>query len=104
MRVEQIIFPTGERLPMLLDDDDLPVPQALELDEPNPPKKEICSSRMFGQRLTDVAPIKEAVSTYASRAAEKLRAQESLCKRIRVSIRTGMFNPDEAKCANGVLV
>ncbi|MBN0941877.1 DNA polymerase V subunit UmuC, partial [Pseudomonas aeruginosa] len=44
------------------------------------------------------------VSTYASRAAEKLRAQESLCKRVRVRIRTGMFNPDEAKYANGVLV
>lgn len=76
----------------------------LELDEPNPPKQEICCSRMFGQRLTELAPIKEAVSTYASRAAEKLRAQESLCKRVRVSIRTGMFNPDEAKYANGVLV
>ncbi len=76
----------------------------LELDEPNPPKQEICCSRMFGQRLTDLARIKEAVATYASRGAEKLRAQESLCKRIRVSIRTGMFNPDEAKYANGVLV
>lgn len=38
------------------------------------------------------------------RATEKLRAQQSLCKKIRVSIRTGMFNPEEAKYANGVLV
>ncbi len=76
----------------------------LELDEPNPPKKEICCSRMFGQRLTDLSPIKEAVSTYASRAAEKLRAQKSVCKRLRVSVRTGMFNPEESKYANGVLV
>lgn len=76
----------------------------LELDEPDPPKKEICCSRMFGTRLTELAPIKEAVATYTSRAAEKLRAQNSLCKRLRVSIRTGMFNPDEAKYANGVLV
>lgn len=30
MRVEQVKFPSGERLPMLLDDDDLPVPQACE--------------------------------------------------------------------------
>ncbi|MNJ34532.1 DNA polymerase V subunit UmuC [compost metagenome] len=50
------------------------------------------------------APIIEAVATYTSRAAEKLGAQQSLCKRLRVSIRTGMFNPDEAKYANGVLV
>ena len=38
------------------------------------------------------------------RAAEKLRAQSSLCKKIRVSVRTGMFNPGEAHYANGVLV
>ena len=76
----------------------------LELDEPDPPKQEICCSRMFGKRLTDIAPIKEAVATYMQRAAEKLRAQQSLCKKIRVSVRTGMFNPAEAKYANGVLV
>jgi DNA polymerase V len=76
----------------------------LELDEPDPPKQEICCSRMFGKRLTELAPIKEAVATYMMRASEKLRAQKSLCKKIRVSIRTGMFNPDEAKYANGVVI
>ncbi|MFJ2714909.1 translesion error-prone DNA polymerase V subunit UmuC [Pseudomonas sp. NPDC087346] len=76
----------------------------LELDEPDPPKQEICCSRMFGKRLKELPPIKEAVATYMMRASEKLRAQMSLCKKIRVSIRTGMFNPDEAKYANGVMV
>lgn len=38
------------------------------------------------------------------RASEKLRAQQSLCKKIRVFIRTGMFNPDEAKYASGMVV
>jgi DNA polymerase V len=76
----------------------------LELGEAEPPKQEICCSRMFGNRLTDIEPIKEAVATYTQRAAEKLRAQNSLCKKIRVSIRTGMFNPEEAKYANGALV
>ena len=76
----------------------------LELDEPDPPKQEICCSRMFGKRLKELPPIKEAVSTYMMRASEKLRAQKSLCKKIRVSIRTGMFNPEEAKYANGVIV
>ncbi|EGH26422.1 RulB protein, partial [Pseudomonas amygdali pv. mori str. 301020] len=56
---------------------------------------------MFGKRLTELGPIKEAVATYMMRASEKLRAQGSVCKKIRVSIRTGMFNPDEAKYANG---
>jgi len=76
----------------------------LELGEADPPKQEICCSRMFGKRLTEIEPIKEAVATYTQRAAEKLRAQNSLCKKIRVSIRTGMFNPEEAKYANGALV
>ncbi|WP_338527040.1 translesion error-prone DNA polymerase V subunit UmuC [Pseudomonas batumici] len=76
----------------------------LELDEPDAPKQEICCSRMFGQRLKTLPPIKEAVATYMMRASEKLRAQQSLCKKIRVSIRTGMFNPEEAKYANGVVI
>ncbi|MCX5508222.1 translesion error-prone DNA polymerase V subunit UmuC [Pseudomonas sp. BJa3] len=76
----------------------------LELDEADPPKQEICCSRMFGKRLTELAPIKQAVATYTARAAEKLRDQGSVCKRMRVSIRTGMFNPDEAKYARGALV
>lgn len=76
----------------------------LELDEPDPPKQEICCSRMFGKRLKELPPIKEAVATYMMRASEKLRAQGSLCRKIRVSIRTGMFNPEEAKYANGVVV
>ena len=76
----------------------------LELDEPAPPKQEICCSRMFGKRLRELPPIKEAVATYMMRASEKLRAQGSLCRKIRVSIRTGMFNPEEAKYANGVVV
>lgn len=59
---------------------------------------------MFGVRLEKIEPIKEAVATYAQRASEKLRAQHSLCKKIRVSIRTGMLNPDEERYANGVLV
>lgn len=76
----------------------------LELEEADPPKQEICCSRMFGKRLTEITPIRQAVATYTGRAAEKLRAQGSVCKRIRVSIRTGMFNPDEARYAQGALV
>ncbi|MGY8811507.1 MAG: translesion error-prone DNA polymerase V subunit UmuC [Pseudomonadales bacterium] len=75
----------------------------LALEEAAPAKQEICSSRAFGERLYQIEPIKEAVATYAARACEKLRAQGSLCKRVRVGIRTGMFNPDEVKMAKGVV-
>lgn len=59
---------------------------------------------MFGKRLTNIEPIKDAVTTYVQRAAEKLRVQNSLCKKMHVSIRIGMFGPEEAKYANGALV
>ena len=35
----------------------------LELDEADPLKQEICCSRMFGKRLKEVTPIKQAVVT-----------------------------------------
>ncbi|MDA7088731.1 Y-family DNA polymerase [Pseudomonas sp. SA3-5] len=75
----------------------------LALEEQVPPRQEICCSRMFGKRLHELAPIREAVATYAARACEKLRTQHSLCKKVRVSIRTGMFNPDEPKFAKGII-
>src|SRR5690606_33289531 len=75
----------------------------LDLEDEPAPKQEICSGRAFGERLNNIAPIREAVATYAARAAEKLRAQGSLCRKVRVSIRTGMFNPNEAKFAKGVI-
>jgi DNA polymerase V len=74
----------------------------LDLEPEAPPRQEICCSRMFGHRLRELPPMREAVASYAARACEKLRAQHSLCKRVRVSVRTGMFNPDEPRLARGV--
>ena len=75
----------------------------LDIENEIEPKQEICCSRSFGKRLRELTPIQEAVTSYAMRAAEKLRKQGSLCRQVRVSLRTGMFNPTEAKYANGVL-
>ena len=75
----------------------------LDLEQVAPPKREICCSRMFCKRLRELALIREAVATYAARACEKLRQQGSLCSKVRVSIRTGMFNPDEPRFARGVI-
>ena len=52
----------------------------LELDEPDPPKQEICCSRMFGKRLKELPPIKEAVATYMLRASKSC-GRKSLCAR-----------------------
>lgn len=73
----------------------------LTLEDCAPPKQEICCSRSFGKRLRELSDIQEAVAAFATRAAEKLRQQQSVCQQIRVSLRTGMFNPDEARYAKG---
>jgi len=49
-------------------------------------KKVIMTTRMFGEPVTDIKSIKEAVATYTARAAEKLRRQYSAAKMIGVFI------------------
>lgn len=75
----------------------------LELEEVEPAKQEICCSRSFGKSLKTIEPIQEALTAYATRAAEKRCQQGSLSRQIRLSLRTGMFNPTEVKYANGLL-
>ncbi|AEB58203.1 translesion error-prone DNA polymerase V subunit UmuC [Ectopseudomonas mendocina] len=69
------------------------------LDEGPEPKQMITCSRSFSNRVTTLAPLREAVATYACRAGEKLRAQGDVCQLLQVYIRTGVFNPDEARYA-----
>ena len=49
-------------------------------------KKMISSTRMFGNPVSNITDIKEAVATYASRAAEKLRRQHSAASVIGVFV------------------
>ncbi len=49
-------------------------------------KKMIVTTRMFGSPVSTIAEIKEAVATYTSRAAEKLRRQYSAAKVISVFV------------------
>ena len=55
------------------------------------PKKGIISSRSFGYPVEKLHEVKEAVATYISRAAEKLRAQNSVCSYLTVFISTKHF-------------
>lgn len=56
-----------------------------------PATQEIMSSRSFGQSVYDLDELEEAVATYISRAAEKLRAQHSVAGAITVDIMTNRF-------------
>ncbi len=49
-------------------------------------KKMIATTRMFGSPVNNIKDIKEAVATYTSRAAEKLRRQHSAAKIISVFV------------------
>ena len=49
-------------------------------------KKMIATTRMFGNPVDDIGSIKEAVATYTSRAAEKLRRQHSAASVINVFV------------------
>jgi DNA polymerase V len=49
-------------------------------------KKMIATTRMFGSPVTNIEDIKQAVATYTSRAAEKLRRQYSAAKIISVFV------------------
>ena len=51
--------------------------ESIFLDEELINKKMIATTRMFGDPVTDIKDIKEAVATYTARAAEKLRRQHS---------------------------
>ena len=49
-------------------------------------KKMIATTRMFGSPVKNISDIKEAVATYTSRAAEKLRRQQSAANTISVFV------------------
>ena len=76
----------------------------LEMEPEAPAKQEICSSRAFGQRVYDLEGLQQAIASYTTRAAEKLRGQQSLCKVIQVGIRAGLFNPNEERFSRSLQV
>ena len=65
------------------------------MENPLVDKKVIATTRMFGSPVKDIKSIKEAVATYITRAAEKLRRQHSAAKTIRVFVvpKEDNFNP-----------
>lgn len=59
---------------------------AKDLEEELVSKKMIATTRMFGSTVKDIESIKEAVATYTSRAAEKLRRQYSAASVVSVFV------------------
>lgn len=66
----------------------------LPLEEMPPAKQQIYCSRSFGNKLTELEPIVQAIAVYASRAAEKLRAQQHFALTLHVFLHTSPFEPN----------
>jgi len=76
----------------------------IELEEISPPKKQILSSRSFGHPVRDYNSLAESITLYMSRAAEKLRRQQSFAGSAYVYIRTSPFKPDDPFYSNGLTI
>ncbi|WP_256844211.1 MULTISPECIES: translesion error-prone DNA polymerase V subunit UmuC [unclassified Pantoea] len=60
----------------------------LELEEFAPVKQQIVCSRSFSSRITEYIYMRQAVCSFAERAAEKQRKERQFCKQIAVFVRT----------------
>ena len=76
----------------------------IELEEEAPNKHQIISSRSFGKAVETLQDLNEAVSSYTTRAAEKLRTQGSVAGSIGVYILTNAFKPNEPQYQPSLVV
>ena len=74
------------------------------LDEENPDKKSIATTRSFKEVIKKYWELEERVVTYASICSQKLRCQNSNCKTIIVFIRTSSHLPIDQQYYNSSLV
>ncbi len=65
----------------------------IDLEDAPGPKKQIACTRSFGQPIHELEPLLEAVSEFAGRAAQKLRAQNSVATELLVFMHTSPYRP-----------
>ena len=66
----------------------------IKLEEVQPDKQQIISSRSFGSMVTELPVLKDALSTFVANACAKLRAQSSHAAVIQVFLQTNRFRKD----------
>jgi len=67
-------------------------------------KKSICTSRSFGEKLTELSAVSEAVANFAASCAEKLRKQHSYAGVIMVFLQTNPFATNQPQYSNQVVI
>ena len=76
----------------------------IPLGEITPPKKQLVCSRGFGTPVSSLSELNEAVITYTTRVAEKLRCQRSVAAMVYVFIQTNPFKEKDQQYNSGRLV
>ena len=76
----------------------------LDVDDAPSPNQQIMCSRSFGEPVTELPALVEVVSQFASRVAEKLRAQQSNAGAVHVFITTSAFRKNDAQHSPSVTV
>ena len=66
----------------------------IDMEDAEPNKQQIMSSRSFGEYVTELEPLQAAVASFIAIAAEKLRSQNSVAGMVNVYIRTNVFSKD----------
>jgi DNA polymerase V len=67
----------------------------IALEEVAPDRKSVMASRSFGRPVTSFQELREAVSTYAARAAEKIRRQNLAAGQVSVFVHTNPFKESD---------
>ncbi|HCA9136435.1 TPA: Y-family DNA polymerase [Klebsiella quasipneumoniae] len=76
----------------------------LGLEEFAPVKQEIVCSRSFGERVTEYEQMRQAICSYAARAAEKLRGEHQYCRFVSAFVKTSPFAQNEPYYGNSASV
>lgn len=64
----------------------------------------ICTSRSFGDMVSDLPSLKASVASFASSCANKLRGQQSLCQSVTVFVSSNSFRTDLPQYGNAATV
>lgn len=76
----------------------------IALEEMPAPKKQILTSRSFGERLTDYDDLRAAVTHFATRSAEKCRQQQLTAQVLTVFINTSPFDTANPRYSNSATI
>lgn len=76
----------------------------IPLESAPPPRQQIMTSRSFGEKLIALDDLRAAVTVFAARSAEKLRAQNLCAQAMCVFIHTSPFDLSQPQYSNAVTI